>query len=244
MAKSVFNHILDADTAFRVPGDVAITANGVTLSTVIALDKLDKSRGDQKDRLGARSYSVPVIIENVDINPVATITFSGVQQAADQFTIDDGTATPVVLIAGTDYTVGVSLIADAAALAVAITAAATALVADDDGAGVVSIENPLTSTGAITEDVDVLNATIVVDFGVAVDETYLLELEVGPAGFGTSTVVGSITVLSASIGDRVIMLDADTVAKIDADHAYARMKLTVTSGGVGTSSIQYAAWIL
>ncbi len=244
MAKSAFNRILDADTAFRVPGSAAITANGITLSPEISLDKLDKARGDQKDNLGGPAYEVVVIVENVDINLIATITFSGFQQTADQFTIDDGTATPVVLVADTDYTVGVSAAADAAELALAITAAATALVADDDGAGVVTIENPLTTTGVITEDTDVLNATIVVDFDTAVDETYELKLEVGPAGFSSATAIETINVLAATVGHRIIGIDADTLAKVDSDHVAIRMKLTVVDGGVNTSSIAYAAWLL
>ncbi len=244
MAKSAFNRILDADTAFRVPGSTAITADGVTLSPEISLDKLDKARGDQKDNLGGPAYEAVFIIENVDINPVADILISGALQTADAFTFDDGTATPVQLIGDTDFTVGVSAAADIAALSVAINAAATALVAKDDGVDTVFIENPLATTGIITEDVDGGSVATVTDFGAAVDETYTLDLEVGPAGFGSSDVVGSISVTAASVGHQIIGIDADTLAKVNSDHVALRVKLTVDDGDVDTSSIQYAAWLL
>jgi hypothetical protein len=245
MAKSAFNRILDADNAFRVPGSVAITANGVTLSPEISLDKLSKARGDQKDNLGGPAYEVVVIVESVDINPVATITLSAALAVGATFTVDDGTNALDTLVSNTDFTAGVSAIADAISLAAAINAStATGLVANDDGAGVVFVENTLTTTGAIVDTVDVGDIATVVDFGAAVDESYTIDVEVGPAGFASSTVVSSLSIAAASVGHQIVAIDADTLAKQNSDHVAARTKLTVVDGGVNTASIAYAAWIL
>lgn len=74
--------------------------------------------------------------------------------------------------------------------------------------------------------------------GVNGDETYAFAVNVGAAG-ATATKVGEITV--GSTGQYVVMLDAQTVEKMDADRA--EIELTATLGGT-TPSIKFAAWLV
>jgi hypothetical protein len=77
MARSAVNYIYDSDLSFRDPSAVAITANGATLVGAIPLDKLDKARGDQRDKLGAQSYAVVITISAMDTaDGDETYTFS------------------------------------------------------------------------------------------------------------------------------------------------------------------------
>ncbi len=143
MAKSAITYLYDAGTSFRAPGSVAITADGATVVGVLPLDKLDKSRGDQRDKLGAQAYAVVIAISDMDTG---------------------------------------------------------------DG-----------------------------------DEVYTFGVEVGDTG-AAATVVGSVLVTGLS-GQVVILLDAETIEKLDADHAEIELNLVIDDGGANTASITFAAWL-
>lgn len=245
MAHSRANYLLDADTLFRASGSAAITADGDTDSLAVALDKLTGARGDQRDTLGAQEYKVIINVEALTLDLVATITLSGALTADDEFSFDDGTNAVVNLIGDTDFTVGVSATADAQALTVEINLDGPAgLTAKDGAAGVVIIENNLATLGEILEIVDVGPVATVVDFAAGVfDESYSFRAEVGPVGFATSAFVGTIPSVLA-IGQYVMILDADTIEKLDTDHDVVRIVLTVDDGGVDTASLAYNAWMI
>ena len=246
MAHSRSNYIMDTDMLFRASGSVAITANGDTDSLAVALDKLTGARGDQRDKLGGQGYKAIINVEALTLDLVATIELSGPLAATvDEFSFDDGTNALDSLIAGTDFTGGVSAIADAIALAAAINSStATGLTAKDDGAGKIFIENNLTTLGAVVEVVDGGGVATVVDFAAGVfDESYQFRAEVGPVGFGTSAFVGDIPTI-LEVGQYVMILDAETVEKLDADHDQIRLVLTTVDGGVDTASISYNAWLI
>lgn len=62
MARSEVSYTYDADTAFRAPGSVAVTATGEI--GVVALDKMVNAReGDQKNKLGAEYYDIVIAVE-------------------------------------------------------------------------------------------------------------------------------------------------------------------------------------
>ncbi len=143
MAKSAVTYIYDDDSSFRAPGSVAITADGATVVGALPLDKLDKSRGDQLDKLGAEAYAVVIVISDMDTG---------------------------------------------------------------DG-----------------------------------DETYTFDVQVGATG-AAATVVGSVVVTSA-IGQWVILLDAETIEKLDSDHEEIELNLVIDDGAANTASITFAAWL-
>ena len=61
--RSEVNHIYDAATAIRAPGSAAVTAAG-TIGT-FALDKLVNVRpGSQRNKLGAESYKLVIVVES------------------------------------------------------------------------------------------------------------------------------------------------------------------------------------
>jgi hypothetical protein len=70
------------------------------------------------------------------------------------------------------------------------------------------------------------------------DEVYTFDVEVGAAG-AAATKVGEITVNAT--GQYVLMLDAGTIQKQDADHEEIELNLTVA--GVAPSA-KFAAWIV
>jgi hypothetical protein len=143
MARSAVNYIYDSDLSFRDPSAVAITANGATLVGAIPLDKLDKARGDQRDKLGAQAY----------------------------------------------------------ALVIAVSASDTL-----DG-----------------------------------DETYVFTVQIGATG-AAAQLVATIPVTGA-LGQYVILLDAETLEKQDADHAEIELNLTIDDGAANTASITFGAWL-
>lgn len=66
MARSEVNYIYEADTAFRGPGEAALTASGEV--GTFALDKLSKAReGDQKNKLGAEGYAIVIAVSAADV---------------------------------------------------------------------------------------------------------------------------------------------------------------------------------
>ena len=74
--------------------------------------------------------------------------------------------------------------------------------------------------------------------GGATAETYTFRLDTGAAG-AADTAVESVAVTEA--GQYVMLIDADTLAKIDPDHEVLELNLTVA----GTApSIRFAAWLL
>jgi len=65
MARSEVSYIYEADTAFRAPGSVALTATADIGE--FALDKMVNAReGDQKNHLGAEGYAIVIAIEALD----------------------------------------------------------------------------------------------------------------------------------------------------------------------------------
>lgn len=66
MARSEVNYIYEADTAFRAPGEVALTASGEV--GTFALDKMVNAReGEQKNKLGAEGYVIVIAVESLDL---------------------------------------------------------------------------------------------------------------------------------------------------------------------------------
>lgn len=70
------------------------------------------------------------------------------------------------------------------------------------------------------------------------DETYTIELEFGPVGFGTSIKTSKLTI--PAIGQYVILVDADTLRKMKANGAAIRLAATLAGT---TPSITLHAWI-
>ena len=245
MAKSRQNYIMDADMLFRATGSGAITADCDADSLSVLLDKLTGARGDMRDKLGGQSYKAIINVEALTLDLVSTITLSGALTAGDAFTFDDGTNSTVQLVGDTDFTVGVSATADAQALTVEINLdGPVGLTAKDGGAGVVIIENNLATLGSVVEDVDVGSVATVVDFAAGVfDESYTFRAEVGPAGYATSAFVGELGPILTP-GQYVMILDANTIAEFDSDHAEIRLVMTVDDGGVDTASVSYNAWLI
>ena len=66
MARSEVNYIYEADTAFRGPGESALTASGEV--GTFALDKMVNARsGDQKNKLGAEGYAIVIAVEDINL---------------------------------------------------------------------------------------------------------------------------------------------------------------------------------
>jgi len=82
MARSEVSYIYEADTAFRAPGSVAVTATAEV--GTFALDKMVNARdGDQKNKLGAEYYDVVIVVEALDTADAdETYTFDVEVQAA------------------------------------------------------------------------------------------------------------------------------------------------------------------
>jgi len=77
-----------------------------------------------------------------------------------------------------------------------------------------------------------------VDFGDS-DEEYTFDVEVDSTdAFDTPTVVGSVTVNGT--GPFVVNLDADTVQRLEAVPAFARVALTASGT---TPSVKFSAWL-
>ncbi len=72
------------------------------------------------------------------------------------------------------------------------------------------------------------------------DETYVFDAQVGAVG-SPSTKVGEFAVPRGSVGQFVMMLDANTIEALDADHA--EIELNVTIGGA-TPLITFGAWLI
>lgn len=70
------------------------------------------------------------------------------------------------------------------------------------------------------------------------NETYTLELEAGPVGFGSSIKTDKLTI--SETGQYVMLVDIDTIVKMKADTAALRLAATLAGT---TPSITYTAFI-
>lgn len=119
---------------------------------------------------------------------------------------------------------------DAAAAALTADGTTAAITLDQVG-GYWNTNELADSTFAVVINVSALDET-------TGDETYTINLEAGPVGFATSTVVGTVKVTET--GQHVILVDVDTVRKSKADAAALRLAVDVSGT---TPSIDFVAFI-
>lgn len=72
-------------------------------------------------------------------------------------------------------------------------------------------------------------------------EEYTFNVETGAAG-AAATVVGSVKI--AGTGQYVIKLDAETIEKMDANHAVLELNLVFADVATTNESITFAAWVV
>lgn len=73
-------------------------------------------------------------------------------------------------------------------------------------------------------------------------EEYNFTVEVGAAGAASTVVAGPINVTET--GQYVIMLDAATIEKLDADHAEIELNLGFIAAPTTNESITFSAWLV
>jgi len=173
----------------------------------------------------------------------ATMTFASVI-ATDTFSLSDGVDTVVftavasgAVIANHEFNVGGSNTITAANAAAAIQfayAAGDIAVSATSALAVITLTNHLGTGGSITE----AETTITTTTYAGNNESYVLDLEAGPVGFGSTLKVGRLTISEA--GQYVILADLDTIRKMKSDTAAIR--LVGTLAGVSPSITAYS-WI-
>lgn len=72
-------------------------------------------------------------------------------------------------------------------------------------------------------------------------EEYTFNVETGAAG-AAATVVGSVKITGT--GQYVIKLDAETIEKMDADHAALELNLALADVPTTNESVTFAAWVV
>lgn len=184
--------------------------------------------------------SLAIIINVTDIAAAsartATITLTAVV-ATDEVTLDDEQNAPITLAANTDFAVGGDDTVTAANLAQEINDrnAANEIAFTATSAGnVVTVTNTLGTGGLITEN----EATLAVTAFAGNDETYQLDVEVGPAGFATAEKLGLLSV--SKPGQYVVLLDIGTALAAEPDAAAVRISGTLA--GVAPSITAFS-WL-
>lgn len=71
-------------------------------------------------------------------------------------------------------------------------------------------------------------------------ETYKLDLQAGPVGFGSNVVIASLPSITAT-GQYVMLVDVQTVKALKSDAAAIRLVLDV--GASGSPSIDFYSWV-
>lgn len=239
--KSKFKYMFDAAPSISLLTSAAAkvaTFNGDAL----VLDELDGYWNTNELADDAFAVVVNVLALNAT-DRTATMTFVSVVNT-DTFTLSDGVDSKVFTcvtaganIENGEFNVGGSDTLTAAAAAAAINDA----YADGDIAisatsalGVITLTNHLGTGGTITE----AETTITTTAFAGNNETYALELEFGPVGFGTSIKTGALTI--SETGQYVILVDVDTIKAMKSNAAAIR--LVGTLAGVSPSITAYS-WI-
>lgn len=129
---------------------------------------------------------------------------------------------------------------DAATAASLRAKSAVALTADTNGAELVldTLQGYWTS-GELADQTFAVVVNVTAIDRTTGDETYKLDLQAGPSGFASNVVVGTLAAIT-TVGQYVILVDADTVKAIKADADAIRLVLDVAGT---TPSITYHAWI-
>lgn len=75
---------------------------------------------------------------------------------------------------------------------------------------------------------------------VGTDETYVFDVQIGAVG-SPATKVGEFAVIRGSTGQFVMMLDANTLEALDADHAEIELNVTIAGSA---PTITFGAWLI
>lgn len=203
--------------------------------TGIALDKVG-GHWNVKGELGDETLAVVINVTAIAASArTATITFASVV-ATDEFSISDGVDS-ITLIADTDFDVGANNTETAAAAAEAINAAYEAgdiAISATANLAVITLSNHLGTGGTITEAETTITSTAF----TGNNETYKLDVQGGPVGFGSNTVLHTISVTAP--GQYVLPIDVDTAKALKDD--LAALRLVGTLAGVSPSLTAFS-WI-
>lgn len=237
MAKmnSKFKYMFDAAPSVRLIARDNVAKTASFNSSPVTLDKLEGHW--TSNELADQTFALVVnVTDMVPSARTATITLTTVV-ATDTITFNDGVNTPVVLVADTDFDVGANDTETAAALAEAINDAHDAgdlLFTALASTNTVVVTDLTGATGQITE----AETTIAVTAFAGNNETYAFEVQVGPVGFGSNAVLGTLNITRP--GQYVFLVDLDTAVAMKSDTAAIR--LVGTLAGVAPSITLYS-WI-
>lgn len=239
---SKFRYMFDAAPSITLitKGDAAETAT--FNSDAIVLDEVEGYWNS--GQLADQTFAVVVNVTDVAASArTATITFASVV-ATDTFTLDDGVDSKVftavaagAVIANGEFDVGGDNTITAANAAATIQAAYVAeeiAISATSALAVITLTNHLGAGGTITEAETTITSTAF----AGNNETYTLELETGPVGFGTSIKTGKLTVTET--GQYAFLVDLDTIRKMKSNAASIR--LVGTLAGVAPSLTAHS-WI-
>lgn len=237
MAKmnSKFKYMFDAAPSVRLIArdNVAKTAN--FNSSPVTLDKLEGHW--TSNELADQTFALVVNVTDIAASArTATITLTSVV-ATDQITFNDGVNAPITLEADDDFAVGGSNNATAVNLAEAINDlydAGDLLFSAIASTNTVIVTDHTGATGQITE----AETTIAVTAFAGNNETYAFAVQVGPVGFGSNAVLGTLNI--SRPGQYVFPVDLDTAIAMKSDTAAIR--LVGTLAGVAPSITLYS-WI-
>lgn len=237
MAKmnSKFKYQFDAAPSVRLIARDQVAKTASFNSAAVTLDKLEGHW--TSNELADQTFALVVNVTDLEVSArTATITLASVI-ATDEITLDDGVNTGLVLTAGTDYAVGANNTETAANLAAAINDAY------DDGdiaftatsnLAVVTVTNTLGVGGTLTEAETTLSTTAF----AGGNESYAFAVQVGPVGFASNAVLGTLNITRT--GQYVFLVDLDTAIAMKSDTAAIR--LVGTLAGVAPSITLYS-WI-
>lgn len=237
MAKmnSKFKYMFDAAPSVRLIERDNVAKTASFNSSPVTLDKLEGHW--TSNELADQTFALVVnVTDMVPSARTATITLTTVV-ATDTITFNDGVNTPVVLVADTDFDVGANDTETAAALAEAINDANEAgdlLFTALASTNTVVVTDLTGATGVITE----AETTIAVTAFAGNNETYAFAVQVGPVGFGSNAVLGTLNITRP--GQYVFLVDLDTAIAMKSDTAAIR--LVGTLAGVAPSITLYS-WI-
>lgn len=232
-----FQYMYDAAPSVSLwAADAAAKTASFTDAGAITLDVLEGYWNTQGE-LADKTLAVIVNINAVNASArTATMTFASVV-ATDTFTLSDGVDS-ATFIADTDFDVGADDTETAAAAAEAINDAYDAgdiAISATSNLGVITLTNHLGTGGTITE----AETTITTTAFAGNNETYSIDVQGGPVGFGSTAVIGTIRGITKP-GQYVALIDIATAKAIKSD--LAAIRLSATLAGVAPSIDGYS-WI-
>lgn len=237
MAKmnSKFKYMFDAAPSVRLIARDNVAKTASFDSSPVALDKLEGHW--VSNELADQTFALVVNVTDLEVSArTATITLASVV-ATDELTLNDGVNAPLLLVADTDFDVGANNTETAAALAEAINDAYDAgdiAFTATSNLAVVTVTNTLGVGGTITE----AETTITTTAFAGGNETYAFAVQVGPVGFASNAVLGTLNI--SRPGQYVFLVDLDTAIAMKSDTAAIR--LVGTLAGVAPSITLYS-WI-